>query len=132
MTMRKISASILGIFFGVNALWMLAAPLQWYATIPGVMDTGPANEHLIRDVGCAFLVAALALLWFVVNPKRAWPAVLAGAAFLLLHLSIHVWDTLAGREPPHRLLAEIPTILVPALLTLWIGWPFHFVSGSEP
>jgi hypothetical protein len=132
MTMRKILASILGIFFGANALWMLAAPMHWYATIPGVMDTGPANAHLIRDVGCAFLVPALALLWFVVNPKRAWPAVLAGAAFLLLHSSIHVWDTLAGREPPHRLLAEIPAILVPALLTLWIGWPSHSVSGSEP
>lgn len=130
--MRKLLASILGIFFGANALWMFAAPLHWYATIPGVIDTGPANEHLIRDVGCAFLVPALALFWFVVNPKRAWPAVLAGGAFLLFHSLIHVWDTIAGREHPHRLLAEIPTILVPALLTLWIAWPPHSVSRSEP
>src|SRR4029077_18525409 len=100
MTMRKLLASIPGIFFGANALWMLAAPLHWYAIIPGVTDTGPAHAHLIRDVGCAFLVPALALLWFVVNPKRAWPAVLAGAAFLLFHSLIHVWDTMAGRGIP--------------------------------
>jgi len=130
--MRKLFTPILGIFFGANALWMLAAPLHWYATIPGVIDTGPANEHLIRDVGCAFLVPALALLWFVVNPKRAWPAVLAGAAFLLLHSSIHVWDTLAGREHSHRFLAEMPTIILPAFLTLWIGWPQHDASREEP
>lgn len=130
--MRKILASILGIFFGANALWMLAAPLHWYVTIPGVIETGPANAHLIRDVGCAFLVPALALLWFVGNPKRAWPAVLASAAFLLLHSSIHVWDTLARREHPHRLLADIPTIILPALLTLWIGWQQLNSSREEP
>jgi hypothetical protein len=132
MTMRKFLASILGILLGANALWMLTAPLHWYANIPGVMDTGPANAHLIRDVGCAFLVPALALLWFVVNPKRAWPAVLAGSAFLLLHSSIHVWDTLVGREHPHRLLAEIPTVILPARLTLWIGWPEPDVFRNEP
>jgi hypothetical protein len=78
---------------------------------------------LIRDVGCAFLVTALALLWFAVSPMRAWPAVLAGAAFLFLHASVHVWDTIAGREHAHRLLAAIPTVILPALLTLWLGWP---------
>jgi hypothetical protein len=130
--MRKLLASILGIFFGANATWMLAAPSHWYGAIPGGTDNGPANAHLIRDVGCAFLVPALALLWFAVNPKRAWPAVLAGAAFLLLHSSIHVWDTLTGREHPHRLLAEIPTVILPALLTLWIGWPQQDASREEP
>jgi hypothetical protein len=130
--MRKLLASILGILSGANALWMLAAPLHWYSQIPGVVESGPANVHFIRDIGCAFLVAALALLWFAVAPKRAWPAVLAGGAFLTLHSSIHVWDTLAGREHPHRLLAEIPTIILPALLTLWLGWPPGFASGKEP
>ncbi len=121
--MRKFLASILGILLGANALWMLASPLHWYAHIPGVTESGPANVHLIRDIGCAFLTAALALLWFAAAPKRAWPAVLAAGMFLLLHSSIHVWDTIAGREHLHRLLAEIPTVILPALLTLWLGWP---------
>jgi hypothetical protein len=130
--MRKILASILGLLLGANALWMLAIPLHWYANIPGVTETGPANVHLIRDVGCAFLVAALALLWFVVAPRHAWPAVLSGGAFLVLHASVHVWDTMAGREHPHRLLAEIPTIILPALFTLWLGWPPRPIPRGEP
>ena len=129
--MRKLVASILGILLGANALWMLAIPFHWYAQIPGVSATGPANAHLIRDVGCAFLAVALALLWFVAAPKRAWPAVLASSAFLLLHSFIHVCDTLAGREHLHRLLAEIPNVILPALLTLWLGWPPSSPPGRE-
>jgi hypothetical protein len=96
--MRRFLASILGILLGANALWMLAMPMHWYAHIPGVTETGPANVHFIRDIGCAYLVAALALLWFAVAPKRSWPAVLAGGGFLFLHAFIHVWDTMASRE----------------------------------
>jgi hypothetical protein len=96
--MRKFLAYILGILLGANGLWMIVIPLHWYAHIPGVTATGPANVHLIRDVGCAYLATALALLWFTVAPTFAWPAVLAGSAFLLLHASVHVWDTIVGRE----------------------------------
>ncbi|HEY6385600.1 MAG TPA: hypothetical protein VIX91_07960 [Candidatus Acidoferrum sp.] len=121
--MRTLLASILGMLLGANGLWMLAGPFHWYAHIPGVTEAGPANAHLIRDVGCAFLVPALALLWFAVSQMRAWPAVLAGAAFPFLHATVHVWDTIAGREHALRLLAEIPTVILPALVTLWLGWP---------
>lgn len=128
--MRKLLATALGLFLGANALWMLAAPLHWYAHIPGVAETGPANIHFIRDIGCAYLVAALALLWLAAAPKHAWPAVLAGGAFLFLHSCIHVWDTLAGREHAHRLLAEVPTVILPAFLALWLGWPSDSASGE--
>jgi hypothetical protein len=121
--LRKLLAFILGALFAANALWMLATPFDWYNQIPGVVDSGPANAHFIRDIGCAYLVAALALLWLGIAPARAWPAALAAGAFLLLHAGIHVWDTLAGREHGHRLLAEIPTVILPALLTLWLAWP---------
>lgn len=129
--MRRLLVPTVGTLLAVNGLWMVATPFHWYAHVPGVTATGPANAHFIRDVGCAYLAAALALLWFAVAPKRSWPAVLAGGAFLFLHASIHVWDTLAGREHPHRLLAEIPTVVLPALLTLWLGWPTNFVSRKE-
>src|SRR5258705_10044542 len=129
--MRALLASILGILLGANGLWMLTGPFHWYAHIPGVTETGPANAHLIRDVGCAFLVTALALLWFAVSPMRAWPAVLAGGAFLLLHATVHVWDTIAGRQHAHRLLAEIPTVILPALVTLWLGWPPRRAATTE-
>lgn len=132
--MRKAFASILGILLGANGAWMLVIPLHWYAHIPGVSATGPANVHFIRDIGCAYLATALALLWFVVAPRYAWPAVLAGGAFLFLHASVHVWDIGAGREHSYRLLilTEIPAIILPALLTIWIGWPPSTPVSSEP
>jgi hypothetical protein len=120
--MRVVLSVVLGLALGTNGLWMLAAPASWYQAIPGVPDTGPMNPHFIRDIGCAFLVAALALFWLACS-RRAWPAALAGGTFLTLHALVHVWDTLAGREHPNRLLAEVATVILPAVLVLWLAWP---------
>ncbi len=43
----------LALFAAANAVWMLADPAAWFVTLPGVADTGPLNQHLVRDVGCA-------------------------------------------------------------------------------
>jgi hypothetical protein len=129
--MRRILASILGLLIGANGLWMVVAPFHWYAAIPGVAATGSANLHFIRDIGCAYLVTALALLWFAAAPEQARPAALFGGVFLLLHAFVHFWDTAAGRESPHRLMAEIPTVILPAFLALWLGWPPRSASRKE-
>lgn len=121
--MRRGVAAILGILFAANGTWMIGAPFHWYASIPGVTATGPANGHFIRDVGCGYFVVALALIWLAYSPRLAWPAALAGAGFLLLHALVHVWDTAAGREHTHRLLAEVPTVILPAFLVCWLAWP---------
>jgi len=112
----------LGLYFALDALWMLADPMNWYYRA-GVAFTGSANVHFIRDLGCAFLVAAASLLWFAKSPLRAWPAALAGVSFLVLHAFVHLWDTVAGRETYQHLLAhELLAVLVPALLGVWIVW----------
>ena len=99
--MRKILAWVLGAALAANGLFMLGDPAGWYAAIPGVTMTGPLNPHLVRDVGCAYLMAGAALAAFVVD-ARARPAALAGAAFLALHAFVHLWDLASGREslPP--------------------------------
>src|SRR5260370_1016844 len=83
MKVRRILAFVLGLFFAADALWMLTGPMNWYYRA-GVSFTGPANIHFIRDLGCAFLVSALSLLWFAKSPS-VWPATLAGVSFLVLH-----------------------------------------------
>ena len=95
--MRKILAWVLGAALAANGLFMLGDPAGWYAAIPGVTMTGPLNPHLVRDVGCAYLMAGAALAAFVVD-ARARPAALAGAAFLALHAFVHLWDLASGRE----------------------------------
>ena len=121
--MRTALASILGFGLAANALWMLASPEAWYQAVPGVAQRGPANPHFIRDIGCAYLVVALSLLWLARSPKHAWPAALAGGGFLALHALVHTWDFFVGREPVHQLVADLPGVFLPAILVVWLAWP---------
>jgi uncharacterized protein YjeT (DUF2065 family) len=121
--MRRTLALILGLTLGANSLWMLVAPEAWYHAVPNVASTGPMNLHFIRDIGCAYFVAALGLLWLARSPLRAWPAALAGGAFLALHAGVHVWDFAVGREHAHGFLTDLPAVFLPAILTLWLAWP---------
>lgn len=120
--MRVVLAFILGLGWAANGMIMLAAPVGWYAGVPGVVDTGPFNPHFVRDVGVAYLVCGAALVWFAVD-KAARPAAAAGTAFLALHALIHLWDAAAGREHAHQLLVDIPTVFLPPVLALWIVSP---------
>lgn len=129
--MRIALTLVLGLALGANALWMLAAPEEWYAAIPGVAATGPANPHFIRDIGCAYLVVALTLFWLAKAPKQAWPATLAGGGFLAFHALIHLWDSLSGRESFGQLARDLPAIFLPAILVLWLAWPRRGAGGME-
>jgi hypothetical protein len=120
--MHKALAAFLAAALGLNGLWMISAPFHWYRKIPGMEATGPGNFHLIRDVGCAYLITAVALLWLSIKPKRAWPAALTAAMFLILHASTHFCDAVAGRESLHHLIQEIPTVVLPGFLALWLSW----------
>jgi hypothetical protein len=119
--MRDLVAWVLGIGLAANGLVMLGLPADWYATVPGVIGVGPFNAHFIRDIGVAYLVSGATLVWFAVNPV-ARPAAQAGAAFLVLHALVHVWDAAVGREHVHQLLIDLPTVFLPPALAIWIAW----------
>jgi uncharacterized protein YjeT (DUF2065 family) len=106
----------------VNGIVMLALPAWWYGAVPGVADTGPFNPHFVRDIGAAYLAAGGGLGWFLLQPA-ARPAAVAGAAFLSLHALIHLWDWAAGRESLVHLLRDVPAVIVPGLLILWLVRP---------
>src|SRR4029077_17484094 len=60
---------IAGLLNLANAAWMLADPEGWYHGLPaGVPHTGPLNEHFVRDIGAAFTVMGVALLWAAARP----------------------------------------------------------------
>jgi hypothetical protein len=119
-TMRRMVAWIVGLGLIANGLTMLAVPDAWYAPVPGVPQTGPFNAHFVRDIGAAYLVAGAALVWFAID-RAARPAAQAGAAFLTIHALVHLWDAVAGREHVHQLLVDLPTVLLPAALAIWIS-----------
>ncbi len=120
--MKRGLTGLLGVGLGGNGLWMTFRPQSWYATIPGVVETGPANFHFIRDIGCAYAVVGVSLLWLAKAPRLAWPATLAGGTFLALHALVHLSDTTAGRETSRQLLADLPAVVLPAFLVLWLVW----------
>ena len=87
---------VLGVSQLAQGAVMLLAPAWFYAAVPGVDETGPFNPHLMRDVGCAYLV---------------------------LHALMHVWDGLAGRERAAHLAHDLPLLLGLAAAALWTVWP---------
>jgi hypothetical protein len=114
-------AAILGLVLGANALAMLAAPLWWYGAVPGVTTTGPFNEHFIHDIGMTYLVVAGGLGWFAWRSVQGWPALVSGAAFLVLHGLIHVHDAIASPTCGQDLVRDLPGVFAPAVIAAWIA-----------
>lgn len=119
--MARIVAGLLAAILGVNGLAMLFAGLWWYGAVPGVTATGPYNPHFVRDIGAAYLVVGGALGWFAWRPREAWPALVAVAAFLILHAGIHVFDAACGTKPLADVARDFAGVYLPALLTLAIA-----------
>ena len=133
-------AALLALALFMNGVAMMGAPLSWYGFIPGVAATGPFNEHFVRDIGSAYLAAAVSLAFAVGRLERT--ATAPAAAFLVLHALIHLVPLqgalrLTGIfvcQPPERtaLLGEIVGVYAPALIALALTvparwqelWPF--------
>jgi hypothetical protein len=117
--MRITVAIGLGLALAANGLFMLFDPAGWYALAPGVPETGPLNLHFVRDIGCAYTLAGLALAGLAFN-ERAWPAALIGALFLTLHALIHVADGFSGRVHANHVLTDLVSVHAPAAIALWL------------
>ena len=108
--MSRILSGGLAVVLGVNALAMLLASFWWYNAVPGVTATGAYNPHFVRDIGAAYLVAAGGLGWFAWRPVQGWPALVAAAAFLVLHAFIHVFDASCSSDPLGSLIRDLPGV----------------------
>lgn len=88
--------------------------------MPGVTGTGPFNRHFVNDIGAAYLVCAGALGWWAWDRGRARPALIAAAAFLLLHALIHLAEA-AAHGGGHALLRDLRGVYLPALIASWLA-----------
>jgi hypothetical protein len=120
--MRKVLAWLVGLLLAANGLFMLGDPPAWYDAVPGVAMTGPLNPHFVRDIGCAYLTAGAALIWFAVDARAHWAA-FAGGVFLALHALVHLTDAASGRETAHGLLSDLLPVFAPPAVALWLAWP---------
>lgn len=60
--MSRVLWVLLGMPLLIAAVTMIMAPGFWYERFPGVAERGAFNAHFVRDLGCAFLVAACSFL----------------------------------------------------------------------
>jgi hypothetical protein len=102
-----------------NGLVMLAVPEPWFLRIAA--DTGPFNSHLVRDVGAAYATSGIAALWAARAPHWRAPLAAAAALFQGMHGGIHVFDVLAGLQPPSHLLEDFPAVYLPTLLLIGVA-----------
>ena len=119
--MARIVAALLAVLLAANGLAMLIAGAWWYDAVPGVIGTGPFNPHFVRDIGAAYLVAGGGLAAYALWPNTAWPALVAAAAFQLLHAAVHVFDAVCGARPIADVARDFAGVYAPALLTTLIA-----------
>jgi len=114
---RNIVLGLLTVMLAGNGVHMLVAPEHWYHSIESVPHTGPFNPHFVRDIGCAYLAAALGTaigIW-----RSAWLAPSAGVAlaFIGAHASVHLWELATGVDTgEHFGLVDALGIFGPAIL----------------
>jgi hypothetical protein len=118
--MRRSIAAVLALLTVLNGSAMLVAGPAWYASVPGVSETGPYNPHFVQDIGAAFLVAGLALAARAWQP-RYWPAAVAGSAFLAAHALIHFAAIVAGQD--HHATTDLIAIVLPSALAVFSAFP---------
>lgn len=111
-------AGLIAALLSANGVFMLAASLSWYDTVPGVPTTGPFNPHFIKDIGAVYLMCAAGLGWFAWRPAQGWPAMAAAAAWLTLHMAIHVYDATCGASPLADIQRDFVGVYLLALIPL--------------
>lgn len=121
--MKRGLAGLLALVFGLNGLVMIFAGLWWYGAVPGVVQTGPYNPHFVKDIGSIYLVCAGALAWRAARPLAGQGALVAAAAFQILHALVHLTDAAVCGNPMAALVRDTPAIFVPTLITVWLAWP---------
>jgi len=108
-----------------NGLWMLADPYGWYIGLPAaVPDTGPYNEHFVRDIGCTFTTLGALLMSSVAMPSLGLPALVATTLFSAMHALVHVYDTARGFLAPAHWAIDFPGVYAPTLLLLALTWVY--------
>ncbi len=68
--MTRILLLLIGAFYFVNGLVMLAVPENWYQVTPGVSMTGPYNWHFIIDIALIYMISGAAAMWGVRSSNR--------------------------------------------------------------
>ncbi|WP_313331224.1 hypothetical protein [Sphingobium yanoikuyae] len=110
-------AALLGLGAAANGMFMLISPANWYFAVPGVTNTGPFNQHFVRDIGLIFLLVAMAMLTGIARPAARLSLWSAAALWLSGHALFHFWEVAVGICGTGALAQDFPAVTLPAILT---------------
>lgn len=108
-------------FFLANGAFMLVSPENWYWAVPGVPETGPYNQHFIRDIAFIYLVAGGAVAVGLFLPAQRVGLWSAAAAWHMSHAFFHFWEVAVGICGPDALGRDFAGVTLPSFLTLGIA-----------
>ncbi len=74
---------------------MLVAPEDWYLAVPGVTDTGPFNQHFVRDIELIFLLLGGAFLLGASQPVMR-PLMDRRDGLAVRPRAVHFWEVAVG------------------------------------
>jgi len=126
-------AVVLATAMAVNGVVMLMIPFAWYKAVPGVTETGPFNQHLVRDIALLYTLIGAAFLTGVLKPD--WRVACWGtpAAWLTGHAVFHLWEIAEGICGSAAFSRDFPAVTLPALLGLILtGWAWRTRSLKVP
>jgi len=111
----RLSLAAFVVFAAVTGLFMLVAPHEFYAEVPGVAAAGAFDAHLLRDVGLTYLTLAGGVVIALIRPSYMLPVTSMAVLYLGGHAAMHALMELAAPRGTN-VLAEMPGVYLPALL----------------
>ena len=109
-------ARLMGVGLMANAVYMLVSPGGWYLAVPGVITTGPFNQHFVRDIGFIFLLMGLAFLIGASRPEGRTFLWSTATFWLCAHALFHLWEVGVGICGPSAIPRDFPAVTLPAIL----------------
>jgi len=128
----SVSLRVLSIIFLINGAWMVISPITWFNTVPGVVNTGKANGHLVGDVGFVYVLSAAVSLYTLRNPFQKRDLMASMTAWHVLHSLWHIFEISVGRLPIQHLWMDFPGVFLPSIALVMITIWFDYGSNYEP
>lgn len=121
-SLRVISA-LIALLYGANGVIMLIDPFRWYATTPGVMETGPFNFHFVTDIGFIYVAGAAGFLAWAIRPALGVGMLALAALWPALHAGFHL--ALMAGHAGHGglgLMTELLGVCLPGVVGIFVAW----------
>lgn len=102
----------------LNGIAMYFTPGDWFAAVPGVIETGPFNGHFVRDVGAAYVMTGVAVILAVQLRACRLPLLVVASIFSAGHAARHVIEWLTIDATHQHWMADAMGVVFPALIIL--------------